>query len=594
MIEGVTIDIPTKDEITYSKTPYKVLQHGIYCDQTLFYDITHGIHGINYENCFTNNSGLFWTKTSLYPMKACAYNNNSVVYSLAKITPNRLDIGIRPILHLSDEVFDELFPVLEEFHPLSKKTRNYRIEWCYWPNSIPNLKMQEELDKAYQEHKIDTVKGVYTFNDGDGLEIKPHKVYEWKDKKYIIARATIYGEDDKKYNIGADIQIQSGDTTWIEVNPVEWLVDYETKTLISKAILMAGIPLTKSKFYNGKFEKTLLYTYLNDYMLPELFQYVTWIKKKDTEVTEVEKKNNSSDVESIISEISEYKEYYLGEEDLTKKISTIVNNYNAKVKELSMNHFLSDKELQVGYKSGDFLRNELLNNLNKILNQLKNDYSKYKDYYDMISILKEELVDSKLYPFIKNTRSVIHSKLLANESNDLESEFNEIIDKNIARIKSYIKEGKCVKASNDLEQEFRSDLQPFLVKLNDLVEKKDVVNEIMIGIEAIIRDEYIETKNQRAKHLLSIVEEVADTIRSNGNEGDLEELKKLVSFEIDYSKDMLSVLKDLNAIIKRVFRIELDINERQVVNEMYDNLIVDVDVASLLEGEKQIQRKLSE
>ena len=64
-----------------------------------------------------------------------------------------------------------------------------------------------------------------------------------------------------------------GDYIWIEVSPVKWIVDLDTKTLISKYGLIYGIRFAPYKA-NGlvKWEDSEAYNFLNTYMAQDLFQ----------------------------------------------------------------------------------------------------------------------------------------------------------------------------------------------------------------------------------------------------------------------------------------------------------------------------------
>ena len=229
-----------------------------------------------------------------------------------------------------------------------------------------------------------------------------------------------------------------------------------------------------------------------------------------------------------------------------------------------------------------------MDKLNGIIEELKKDYEKGKPYYDMIEILNGEK-DHELKELLDGIKTILDNPMLGNDKEWLLNDFNEIISKNIKRSEDGIlevKQGKECVPFKTLELQLRHDLHYFLIKLFTIVEKKDVVNEIMNGVQAILEDKYAETKNQRAKFLLDLIYEVSSIIRERGNEEDFSRLKELLSFNIDYSQDIASIMKELNEIFTRVYRVELDVKARTNTIISFNESVIDVDMSLLLKGKK--------
>ena len=110
----------------------------------------------------------------------------------------------------------------------------------------------------------------------------------------------------------------------------------------------------------------------------------------------------------------------------------------------------------------------------------------------------------------------------------------------------------------------------------------------MNGVKNIINNHYVETKNVRAKYLLDVIKEVADVIRIEGTNSDLDKLKEIVKFKIDYTKDTLSILRELSTVIKLAFDLEFEITERRVANERFNSSIVRVDLNDYLGEEPKL------
>ena len=51
---------------------------------------------------------------------------------------------------------------------------------------------------------------------------------------------------------------------WVEVTPVEWLVDEKTGLAITKKCILGGIPLSRKGIFLGDFEKTLVQDFIDN------------------------------------------------------------------------------------------------------------------------------------------------------------------------------------------------------------------------------------------------------------------------------------------------------------------------------------------
>ena len=205
----------------------------------------------------------------------------------------------------------------------------------------------------------------------------------------------------------------------------------------------------------------------------------------------------------------------------------------------------------------------------------------------MIDILSLNKMDdiSNLIKVIKKT--IDENKLFENVKESLKEELDIVISNNIDRINKYIEELKSnpnieCKTLDELKNEFRSDLQPFLIRLNNASISRDLVKEIKESTIAIINNNYVECKNDRASYLITLIKEVCAVIRTRGNNSDLEKLEQIMDFDIDYSQDILTILKELNEIFKQVYKIELDINNRTNSKERKLKTRVNIDVDSVL------------
>ncbi len=64
------------------------------------------------------------------------------------------------------------------------------------------------------------------------------------------------------------------DIVWIKVSPVKWLYDAKAGLLISRTILVSGVLFSAEQYYDGDFEKTAAYNFLNDTFAKDLIPSV--------------------------------------------------------------------------------------------------------------------------------------------------------------------------------------------------------------------------------------------------------------------------------------------------------------------------------
>lgn len=86
-----------------------------------------------------------------------------------------------------------------------------------------------------------------------------YEEFQYEGAKYI--RAVCLTEGTCMLSNGKTCK--KGDAVWIEVSPVKWLYDEKAGLFISRRILASGILFSAETYYDGAFEKTAAYTYLN-------------------------------------------------------------------------------------------------------------------------------------------------------------------------------------------------------------------------------------------------------------------------------------------------------------------------------------------
>ena len=198
------------------------------------------------------------------------------------------DRTIRPVLR-SSAIFSQVF---------SNRKKGYNgteeVTFGEYPQNAVDSKMQNILESEYtigMNYTIGMKKTGrhYTFdsvsagNYDEYFTPTTYEEYEYQGKKYI--RVMVYPKVDTTILLSNNVKYKSLDYVWLEVSPVEWLIDIKTKTLISKKGLVSGIRFLDSNIpYKGDFRKTEMYMFLNKYMVKDLFQseVLTQIQNIDT------------------------------------------------------------------------------------------------------------------------------------------------------------------------------------------------------------------------------------------------------------------------------------------------------------------------
>ena len=91
------------------------------------------------------------------------------------------------------------------------------------------------------------------------------KEYKLEDKRLIKAVA-----NTAQYN-GVQSKYKNGDSIWVKVEPVYWLLDTKKHQMISEKILFAGVQFADNSNFT-KFEETRIYQFLNTCFARELTQ----------------------------------------------------------------------------------------------------------------------------------------------------------------------------------------------------------------------------------------------------------------------------------------------------------------------------------
>jgi hypothetical protein len=117
--------------------------------------------------------------------------------------------------------------------------------------------------------------------------------YEMDGKRYICVPGRPFNDDSK---LSTGKQVEAGKPYWIEVQPIEWLMD-KSGTMVAKKCLFAGIQFDTKSLYDGDFSQTTMKHYLDTYFAKEM-EPTGRVASRETI------KNNENSEEPTISKIS--------------------------------------------------------------------------------------------------------------------------------------------------------------------------------------------------------------------------------------------------------------------------------------------------
>ena len=222
------------------------------------------ILGAYYDPESKLNYGSYWTKSTVSSNKNVIIVDEegySATYSICL-----RDIGARVVYNLPENIEKELTKNLD-----TTTEHIFQVKYGYYPQSALNRLEQKNLDNMLKQGKLQLTNNCYTADsrkDGEDDEIFApitFKEYKLEDKRLIkaVANTALYNRFNPKY--------KSGDSIWVNVEPVYWLLDTKKHQMISEKILFAGVQFADNPSFT-KFEETRIYQFLNTCFARELVQ----------------------------------------------------------------------------------------------------------------------------------------------------------------------------------------------------------------------------------------------------------------------------------------------------------------------------------
>ncbi len=119
-----------------------------------------------------------------------------------------------------------------------------------YPQTAPSKSVQRELNNALKKYKLKATGRNYTLN----VDENPIPEFEYEIdgvlRKFILVKADM---NEKNTVLSNSVKAINGEYYWVEVEPVEWIIDTVTNALISKKGLISNISYNNLKKFYSKY-----------------------------------------------------------------------------------------------------------------------------------------------------------------------------------------------------------------------------------------------------------------------------------------------------------------------------------------------------
>ena len=226
---------------------------------------------IDNDSSLEGRTGWYWTKSDDGDNAArvaldSGWMNNLFVYERCG--------GARPALPFSSI---SSIPTNGES---GKRARDgiLEVEYGYYPQKAVAKDMQERLERAYKNRTISRTKNSYTTdsvaydNYDTSFQPQAHQEYEYNGKRYVRVNANSY-YDGNYFTLSNGEKYKDGDSVWLEVSPVKWIVDEKSHMMITEKLIFAGVQFNKEcNYHTEDFDKTDIKTFMDRYLSRDLEQ----------------------------------------------------------------------------------------------------------------------------------------------------------------------------------------------------------------------------------------------------------------------------------------------------------------------------------
>ena len=230
---------------------------------------------IKSDSSLEGRTGYYWTRSDYRydDADACAVDVDGLRYHYNVL---ERDGGARPALPFSSI---SKIPT-NGVSGAPKKARDgvLEVEYGYYPQKAVSRDMQKKLEMAFQSKCLTLTGKKYTtdsrkYNAYDKeFSPKEHEEFQLDGKRYVRVEANSFF-DGRKFKLSNGESYRDGDSVWLEVAPVKWLVDEKSKIMITDKIIFAGVQFKHTRGYHTEdFDKTDIKKFMDTYFSKEILR----------------------------------------------------------------------------------------------------------------------------------------------------------------------------------------------------------------------------------------------------------------------------------------------------------------------------------
>ena len=226
------------------------------------------------DSSLEGRTGYYWTRSDdgAIDARVVDESGNSDYYTVRKRSG-----GARPALP-----FSSIYRIpTNGVSGRRAKDGILEVEYGYYPQNAVSKDMQTRLEREYSSGRIRKTGNGYTTDSrpydaydayDDSFLAQRHEEYEYNGKRYVRVQANSY-YDEKDFTLSNGEDYCDGNSVWVEVAPVKWLVDERAKMMITEKLIFAGVQFNKERNYHTRdFDRTDIKTFMDRYLARDLVQ----------------------------------------------------------------------------------------------------------------------------------------------------------------------------------------------------------------------------------------------------------------------------------------------------------------------------------
>ncbi len=224
-------------------------KYGIEAEATDFYQMING-------GVYDNRMGNYWTRTfNFYDVYDVFYVDFTGKMNFCHTFMTGL--GVRPVIDLT-----KIYENKEELKKVLESNRDI-VEYGEYPKTIVDKYLDTKLENLYKKRNLKETKKSYTSMLKE--EKEKYQEYIYQNNKYVRMENKLNIYSNRQFSNGKEARY--GETHWVKVEPIKWLIDKKENIAIAKNLL-TSMPFSYKD--NSNYEESDIKIFLEDYFIKEI------------------------------------------------------------------------------------------------------------------------------------------------------------------------------------------------------------------------------------------------------------------------------------------------------------------------------------